>query len=103
VDTHVVELGLHHTQTRLDFAQTATVSQLGEGHDAELFGAFVRADLVVAVVAVDACLKASPRNEVHELRENEIPFVHNMPRSPSEVKIGYPISNRSRSFSFATR
>ena len=103
VNAHVVELGLHHSQTRLDLAQTVSVGQLGECHDPKLLGTFVRADLVVAAVAVDARLKPSPRNELHELRENELPFVHSLSRSPSEVEIALPISNRSRSFSSATR
>jgi hypothetical protein len=48
-------------------------------------------------------LKPSPRNELHELRENELSFVHSLSRSPSEVEIASPISNRNRSFSSATR
>ena len=103
MNAHVVELGPHHAQARFDLAQAVSVRQLGEGHDPELLDTFVGADLVVAAVAVDARLKPSPRNELHELRENELPFVHSLSRSPSEVEIALPISNRSRSFSFATR
>ena len=103
VNTHVVEFGLHHAQTRLDFAQAVAVGQLGKRHDPKLLDTFVRADLVVAAIAVDARLKASPRNELHELRKNELAFVHSLHRSPSEVEIAFPISSRSRSFSFATR
>ena len=103
VNAHVVEFGFHHSQTRFDLAQTVAVGQLRECHDPKLLGTLVRADLVVAAVAVDARLKPSPRNELHELRENEFAFVHCLRRSPSEVEIALPISNRSRSFSSATR
>src|SRR3990170_3186320 len=36
VNAHVVEFGLHHAQTRFDFAQTVAVGQLGERHDPKL-------------------------------------------------------------------
>ena len=103
VNAHVVELGLHHAQTRFDLAQAVSVGQLGERHDPKLLDTLVRADLVVAAVAVDARLKSPPRNELHELRENELPFVHSLSRSSPEVEIAFPISNRNRSFSSATR
>jgi len=103
VNAHVVEFGLHDAQTRFDLAQTVAVGQLGECHNPKLLDTLVRANLVVAAVAVDARLEPSPRNEIHELRENELAFEHSLHRSPLEVEIAFPISSRSRSFSFATR
>ena len=81
-NAHVIEFGLHCPQARFDFSQAVAIRQLGERHDTELLGTRVGLDLVVAPIPFDTCLEPPPRNEVHQLRENEFAFVHALHHSP---------------------
>ena len=89
---HAVQLRLVGQQTGFDVAQTLAVSQLCEGHGAELLGATQTAHAGIAAITRHDARKAGPRHELHELREQRLAQVHS---SPPEVSTSGSYSNRN--------
>ena len=75
-DAHVVQLGLHGPQTRLDVAQALAIGELGKGQTEKLVEAREAADLVLALVAGHAATELLQRQEVHDLREDGASGMH---------------------------
>jgi hypothetical protein len=59
-----------------DVSQTFSIGQLGECHDTKVVGAFEGLNFGIASIAINTSLKASPRNTIHELGEDEFALVH---------------------------
>ena len=72
----MIELWGNNAKTGFDLPQTVPTGQLGEVHYAELLSAFAVYGFMITVVTIDACLHASPGNEIHELQENIPAFEH---------------------------
>ena len=87
---HAVQLRLIGQQTGFDVAQTLAVSQLREGHGAELLGATQAAHSGIAAITHHNPREAGPRYKLHELREQRLAQVH---RSSPEASISGSYSN----------
>lgn len=99
-NAHVVELRAHRTKTSLDVAKTFAKGELSECQDAEMLCTRECLDLVIASVAIDAGIEATPRNMGHQLRKYRRTGIHR----PSSKSVGRRIrakSSRCRS-SFVT-
>src|SRR5205823_9058826 len=68
--------GSQSVQTSFDVAQALAPSQLGKGHDRELFVAGKLADTKVAAIALNTLVEFVFGQAVQELRENSATFVH---------------------------
>src|SRR6185503_8229907 len=77
--TQVIELGALCSETSLDIAQTFAKGQLCEGHRPILVQAREALDLVLAVVQLHATSKSGKGKMLHQLRKNELAFVHRTP------------------------
>ena len=97
---HAVQLRLIGQQAGFDVAQTLAVSQLREGHGAELLRATQTAHSGIAAITRHDARKAGPRNELHNLCEQRLAHVHSSPPENSisgrylNWNMGELISNR---------
>src|SRR5450755_627506 len=68
-------------QAGFDVAQALAIGELGKGHAQKLVPAGKTADLVVALIALDATAKLVRGNEIQQLREHRLAKMHG-PRPP---------------------
>ena len=85
LDAHVVQHAPLSTQTRYEVAQTLPSDQLRERHGQVLFAIRERLRLMRPVISSNARLKRPARQELHQLREYGLAFVH-PGDPPSEMK-----------------
>ena len=106
---HPVKLLLVGQQTYFDAAQALAVSQLREGHGAELLGAIQDTHAGIATIALDNSRETGPRHKLHELREQRFAQVHSLPPeklisgSYSNLNVRKLVSNRHQIICSATR
>ena len=99
-NAQMVQLGALGAQTGFDVAQALAVSQLREGHGAELLRATQTAHSGIAAITRHDARKAGPRNELHNLCEQRLAHVHSSPPENSisgrylNWNMGELISNR---------
>src|SRR5687768_1941261 len=74
-------------QARFDNAQALTVGELRERHAQELAAAREMLDVSIAPVLHHQALEALPRQQLHELREHELPHAHDRPRGSPNPQI----------------
>ena len=72
----MVHFSGHGIQASDDVSQAFAVGQLGESHDAKVVGALESLDIVIAAIAVNTSLEASPREAIHDLGEDELSLIH---------------------------
>ncbi len=77
-DAHVVELGGHGPEARLDVPQALAVGELGEGEDQELVPMTEATQPVAARVAAHAALTRRVRCVLHELGEDQTSAIHRL-------------------------
>ena len=71
-------LGALRAQTSLDVAQTLSVGKLRERHAKKLVEARECLYFALPVVAFDNSSKRMQRKMVHQLREHQLAFVHDL-------------------------
>lgn len=76
LEAHVIQFASLCTQTRLDVTQTLPPCQLREGHRQVLFATRERLHFMMTVVLRNARLERPAWQELHELREHCLAFVH---------------------------
>ena len=82
----MVELGLHGTQAAFDVPKALSVGQLSEIRAEELVQTGERSYAVTASIPAHACVELVPRQEVHQLRENDPSRIHRPLLSTSQRK-----------------
>jgi hypothetical protein len=72
----VITIGRQNIQAQNGTRQTFATGQLCEQHNFEQLLRAKRDDFVVTSMTFDACLKSTPRQQGHDLRENNFSFMH---------------------------
>lgn len=102
---HGVQVGCVGTQRNFYVAKALAPSQLGKGHDAKLFGASQAAHTQFATVVLNNARKASPWDELHDLRKQSLADIHRKPPRGSSLgnctRMWRTVSNRHQTKSTA--
>src|SRR5262249_5722003 len=74
--THVIELGRLSRQADLYISQALSIGYLSKGHHAKLRRARQRPDCPIAMISRNDTVEGTPRQQVHQLREERLAIAH---------------------------